>query len=77
EGVVDAVYTMPNAPGHAGADPKALAETARAFIPEASAHDSLESALRAAASSGANRILIGGSLYIAGEVLAKNHQIPA
>ncbi|MEL6862016.1 MAG: folylpolyglutamate synthase/dihydrofolate synthase family protein [Pseudomonadota bacterium] len=76
KGVVDAVYTIPNAPGHAGADPEALANTARQFLPQAEAFASLEGALEAAAATKPDRILIGGSLYIAGEILDKNQQRP-
>ena len=67
---------MPNAPGHAGADPTALADTARAFLPNAVAHESLAAAMRAAADEKPDRILIGGSLYLAGEVLEQNEQLP-
>jgi dihydrofolate synthase/folylpolyglutamate synthase len=76
KGVIDTVYTIPNAPGHAGATPGDLAETAQQFLPEAHAHASLEDALEAAAATAPDRILIGGSLYLAGEVLKKNAQIP-
>ena len=76
KGVIDAVYTMPNAPGHAGAEPSALAETAGAFLPKAVAHNSLQAAMQAAAAEKPDRILIGGSLYLAGEVLEKNEQLP-
>ena len=76
KGVIDAVHTMPNAPGHAGADPVELADTARAFLPSATAHDSLAAAMRAAAAETPDRILIGGSLYLAGEVLEQNEQLP-
>ena len=76
KGVVDAVYTIPNAPGHAGASPEDLADTARLYLPKAEPCASLEAALRAAAASEPDRILIGGSLYMAGEVLEKNAQLP-
>lgn len=76
KGVVEAVHTIPNAPGHASAAPADLAETARAFLPKAEAHDSLEAAMQAAAALKPDRILIGGSLYLAGEVLAANQEIP-
>ncbi len=76
KGVIDAVYTMPNAPGHAGAEPSALAETAGAFLPKAVAHNSLQAAMQVAAAEKPDRILIGGSLYLAGEVLEKNEQLP-
>lgn len=76
KGVIDAVYTLPNAPGHAGADPVELAETARAFLPVAQAHETLAAAMAAAALHKPDRILIGGSLYLAGDVLAANKQIP-
>ena len=76
KGVVEAVHTLPNAPGHAGADPAELAETARAFLPVAEAHETLEAAMAAAAAHKPDRILIGGSLYLAGDVLAANNQVP-
>jgi len=76
KGVIEEVHTLPNAPGHAGADPEELAETARAFLPSAEAHASLEAAMKAAATTTPDRILIGGSLYLAGEVLAMNDQSP-
>lgn len=76
KGVIDAVYTMPNAPGHAGAAPDELADTARRYLPQAEPCASLEAALQAAAASAPDRILIGGSLYMAGEVLEKNGQLP-
>ena len=76
KGVVASVHTMPNAPGHAGAEPEALADTARTFMPHATAHASLEAALAAAAAEKPDRILIGGSLYLAGEVLEKNLELP-
>ena len=77
KGTAEAVHTLPNAPGHAGADPEALAETARAFLPTVVAHGSLEDALQAAATRNPDRILICGSLYLAGEVLEKNNERPA
>ncbi|MFN3213400.1 MAG: bifunctional folylpolyglutamate synthase/dihydrofolate synthase [Henriciella sp.] len=77
KGVISSVHTMPNAPGHAGAEPQALADTARQFMPQASAHASLAYAMAAAAAEQPDRILIGGSLYLAGEVLALNHELPA
>ena len=76
KGVVEAVHTIPNAPGHASAPPETLAETARAFLPNATAFGALEEAMRAAADLKPDRILIGGSLYLAGEVLAANQEIP-
>lgn len=76
EGVAEAVHTMPNADGHAGADPVELANTARRFISEATAHTSINSALQAAAARKPDRILICGSLYIAGDVLAANGEVP-
>ncbi|MEM7328721.1 MAG: folylpolyglutamate synthase/dihydrofolate synthase family protein [Pseudomonadota bacterium] len=77
KGVAEAVFTIPNATGHAGADPADLAETASAFLPLTQAHACLEDAMRAAAALKPDRILIGGSLYLAGEVLAANREIPA
>lgn len=76
KGAVSAVYTIPNAPGHASADPEQLARTAKLYLPEAAVHGSLEEAMRAAAAARPDRILICGSLYLAGEVLEKNEQLP-
>ncbi len=76
EGIAEAVYTIPNAPGHAGAEPELLAAAARTFIPAAAAHATLQSAMQAAAQHGAERILICGSLYLAGDVLALNRELP-
>ncbi|MEP1144821.1 MAG: folylpolyglutamate synthase/dihydrofolate synthase family protein [Henriciella sp.] len=77
KGVVEAVHTLPNAPGHAGATPKDLAETARTFFAKAFAHDTLEDAMVAAAAHNPDRILIGGSLYLAGDILERNLEIPS
>ena len=76
EGVADAVHTAPNSHGHIGADPGDLAEAARAAIPDAVAHGSFAAAMQAAAARGPDRILICGSLYLAGDVLAMNGQLP-
>ena len=67
---------MPNAPGHRAAEPQELAEAANTAGLEAVACDSLEAGLKAAAETGADRILICGSLYLAGEVLSKNGEEP-
>nr|WP_070960677.1 folylpolyglutamate synthase/dihydrofolate synthase family protein [Hyphomonas sp. Mor2] len=76
KGAVEAVHTIPNAPGHASADPVQLAETAKLYLPESHMHGSLEQAMTAAAAGKPDRILIGGSLYLAGEVLEKNQELP-
>ena len=70
------VFTLPNAPGHQGAEPQDLAEAATTAGLEATGCDSLEEAMKAAIASGADRILICGSLYLAGEVLARNGEPP-
>ena len=70
------VFTLPNAPGHLGAEPIKLADAALTAGLAATACDSLASALRAAADSGADRILICGSLYLAGLVLGQNNEAP-
>ncbi|WP_291078481.1 folylpolyglutamate synthase/dihydrofolate synthase family protein [Hyphomonas sp.] len=70
------VFTLPNAPSHQGAEPQALAEAATTAGLKATACDSLEAALQAAAATGVDRILICGSLYLAGEVLARNEELP-
>jgi dihydrofolate synthase / folylpolyglutamate synthase len=70
------VFTLPNAPGHLGAEPIQLADAALTAGLTATACDSLEAAMRAAAASGADRILICGSLYLAGIVLRENGEAP-
>ncbi len=70
------VFTLPNAPGHRGADPHDLAEAAQIAGLEARVMTGLETAMQAAAASGASRILICGSLYLAGEVLYHNREWP-
>ena len=70
------VFTLPNAPGHQGADPQALAEAATNAGLKATACGSLDEAMQAAAATGVDRILICGSLYLAGEVLARNEELP-
>lgn len=76
KGTVDAVYTIPNAPGHASANPQQLADTAKLYLPDTQVFSALEHAMTAAAKRKPDRILIGGSLYLAGEVLEKNEQLP-
>ncbi len=76
EGLVDSVFAIPNAPGHAGAQPEDLARAARAFIPNVRACESFEEGMAAAKKEAADRILICGSLYLAGEVLALNREAP-
>lgn len=76
EGLVETAFTIPNASGHAGATPDDLARAARAFIPNVEACDSLQTALKRAKDEAADRILICGSLYLAGDVLALNGEAP-
>jgi len=70
------VFTVPNAPGHRAAEPRELAEAAAMAGLDAKPCASLEEGLTAATATGADRILICGSLYLAGEVLSKNGEDP-
>ncbi len=70
------VFTCPNAEGHRGASPAALAEAASTAGLDVRPMASFESAMRAAAATGPDRILICGSLYLSGMVLAQNHEPP-
>lgn len=70
------VFTCPVPPGHRGAAPEDLAEAAVTAGLGASAHETFEAAMAGAAASGAARILICGSLYLAGDVLAGNGEVP-
>lgn len=70
------VFTLPNAPGHLGADPAALADAAHTAGLTATPCASLEAAMRTATETGADRVLICGSLYLAGIVLGLNGEAP-
>jgi dihydrofolate synthase / folylpolyglutamate synthase len=76
-GVVDRLATcrLPDSGGQEGgegADPGRLAEVARAHGLHADAAGDFWDALRLAAASGADRIYVAGSLYLAGAVLDAN-----
>jgi len=71
-----AVFTCPNSEGHLGRPPEELAGAARSVGLQATVTTDVETALMAAARSGARRILICGSLYLAGDVLAINDTAP-
>lgn len=75
-GRVEAVQTCPNSEGHLGRDPVELAEAARTAGLVAAPHADFSAALRAAAATGPDRILVCGSLYLAGDVLALNGTVP-
>lgn len=70
------VFTCPNAGEHNGAEPADLVIAAQGVGVVAEACSSFQGALEAAATLGPARILICGSLYLAGEVLAANGQLP-
>jgi dihydrofolate synthase/folylpolyglutamate synthase len=72
-GIAAHVQTVPIA-DHASFAPDELAEIAAAMGAPADAHDSVEEALNAVPEDA--RVLIFGSLYLAGEVLAANNQVP-
>jgi dihydrofolate synthase / folylpolyglutamate synthase len=73
EGLVARVHTVPVG-SHASFAPNELADIAGGLGFAADAHDSVEEALAAVPKDA--RVLIFGSLYLAGEVLAANDQIP-
>ena len=70
------VFTCPIANNENSFTPEALAGAARASGAGAEAHQSFEAAMKAALAAGAERILICGSLYLAGKVLAMNEEVP-
>jgi dihydrofolate synthase/folylpolyglutamate synthase len=70
------VITCPNAGGHNGADPALLAEAALEAGLEAVACQTFKGAMQIANLTTTLRILICGSLYLAGDVLALNEQLP-
>lgn len=63
---------VPMAGGHNGQDPAVLAEVARKLGISASVHESLDDGLARLAEEQSDRALICGSLYLAGDVLARN-----
>ena len=72
-GVASNVHTVP-IPNHSCFSPEDLVEVAAELGFTADPHDSVEKALASAPLDG--RVLIFGSLYLAGEVLAANDQAP-
>lgn len=70
------VFTMPNVAAHRGAEPINLVESALTAGLDAVACEGFEAAMRAAAATDAKRILICGSLYLAGDVLFQNDESP-
>ncbi|MEM9739059.1 MAG: folylpolyglutamate synthase/dihydrofolate synthase family protein [Pseudomonadota bacterium] len=67
------LFTCPNSEGHLGKTPEDLVDAAwSAGFSRAWSFGCFSSAFEAAARSGADRILICGSLYLAGDVLALN-----
>lgn len=73
--VVSRVITVP-VPHHACHAPADLAARAGRFGVPARAADSLEAALDALAEAAPHVVLIAGSLYLAGEALARNDEAP-
>ena len=73
--IVSRVMTVP-VPSHACHDPAALAAVAKRFGVPATTAASLEDALDAVAKEPPQVVLIAGSLYLAGEALARNDEAP-
>jgi dihydrofolate synthase / folylpolyglutamate synthase len=72
DGLADQLVALP-VPGHPHHEPKALAEIGTALGITSTTSETLEQAL---GKSGDGPILILGSLYLAGEALKKNKQVP-
>jgi len=72
-----AVFTCPNAGGHKGADPVVLAKAAQGAGLQATPCASFKAACEGAGAMKPDRVLICGSLYLAGDVLAMNGQVPS
>lgn len=76
-GLARKIYTVPITSSEAGIDPAELAENAINSGIDATACEGLEAALQqATAEQDEMRVLIAGSLYIAGEALERNGTIP-
>ena len=76
EGATSHVITCPNTEGHVNASPEDLARAARQAGFSAKPCESFDAAMQEAAAFGAKRVLIGGSLYLAGQVLTLNQELP-
>ncbi|SDR26234.1 folylpolyglutamate synthase/dihydrofolate synthase family protein [Pseudovibrio sp. Tun.PSC04-5.I4] len=81
EGLAKHVLCVPLTTTQAGRSPIELAEIAKASGLSASAHGNLDRAIaeisrRSKLDNEAPRILFGGSLYLAGEILARNGTLP-
>ena len=63
-------------PGHAHHAPATLAQIAEHFGVSASTSDTIEQALDGIDRAGPAVVLIAGSLYLAGEALARNDEAP-
>ena len=76
-GRVAHIHALP-VPGHEHHGPERLAAVATQWGIACTAHDEPTAAIRAIAAQGdaAPKILIGGSLYLAGEILRLNDQLP-
>jgi dihydrofolate synthase/folylpolyglutamate synthase len=77
--LVEEVIAVPIPGEHAGRPPQEVAEAAQSAGLKARCAASFEDALQLIASERAaqpSRILIGGSLYLAGQVLAANEMLP-
>jgi dihydrofolate synthase/folylpolyglutamate synthase len=74
------VYTVPILGSDVGLDPVALAQSAAEAglkaLPMSSVSEALDAIATRSADSAPPRIMIGGSLYLAGNVLAENGSIP-
>lgn len=70
------LIACPNAEGHAGCDPAALAAIARSNGLRAEAANTFDDAIALAVSGAEDRVLICGSLYLAGYVLRRNNELP-
>lgn len=71
-----AVHTCSNSPRVRGRSARSLARAAESVGLNASAHRRFQTAFQAAATRAPARILICGSLYLAGDVLLLNDEIP-
>ena len=72
-GLASAIHTV-DVEGHASFEPSALADLARVVGIPATPFETLASAIAAAPAD--RPLLIAGSLYLAGEVLRRNGQLP-
>ncbi|MEO1029224.1 MAG: folylpolyglutamate synthase/dihydrofolate synthase family protein, partial [Pseudomonadota bacterium] len=75
-GIVSDIHTVPLTSTDYGCPPDELADKARAISEYVTAHGSLDEAVQVIGTEKPQKLLICGSLYLAGDVLWQNDEVP-